>query len=146
MYSRICVLLNVRMWLILLFVALALAAIHRPTTTKKITHMPTQDPKTLYDECDGIRFSRAQAIGCLLDVVDVNPRDGRITPGEIELFKNNYLSWFEKTLAEAGSLLGVGTIEVIMRDCDGNGDGAIDYSDMIITEDRLVCNLILIFC
>jgi hypothetical protein len=54
----------------------------------------TVDPTTLIDHCDDkSTFSRAQAMACLLDAVDLN-HDGRIVPDEIKALPDTYLYWY----------------------------------------------------
>ena len=79
-------------------------------------------------QCKAEVFTRALGINCALRYVDVNPRDGKITPAEIDVARNKYLKlpWYvPKVLADL-----LKPTSVIMSDCDFDRDGGISRRDM----------------
>lgn len=86
------------------------------------------DPTTLVAHCDGVAFSRADVMACMLDATDTN-HDGRITPAEMQAAVDTYLWWYERWLVKL-----VGGVADVLRDCDTDGDGVVTYSDMLHSE------------
>lgn len=93
------------------------------------------DPTTLIDDCgNGITFSRAQGIACILDAVDAN-HDGSVTREEIENVKSEYLHWWEMGILK---ILGIAGVDQIIKDCDFNNDGVITYQDMLKSHETCI--------
>lgn len=76
--------------------------------------------------CGKTTFNREQLMECAFRIADMNPKDGRISPQEIEMIKTTYMHWWERTL---GWLKAATRTSHIMKECDYNRDGFIDRHD-----------------
>ena len=95
----------------------------------------TEDATTICRECDNVSFCREDMIKCAFNVADVSPKDGRISPAELDTMKSDYMKWWEKLIAW---IIRSAKTSNIMEKCDANKDGFIDRHDFDVTTDECI--------
>ena len=94
-----------------------------------------EDASQICRECGGHSFCREDMIKCAFEVADVNPKDGRLSPTELDKLKSDYMKWWEKLVAW---VMRAAKTSNIMAKCDHNKDGFIDRHDFDLTTDECI--------
>ena len=94
--------------------------------------------------CDG--FTRQDALHCIEEYVDIDPKDGQISVHELEVARSKYLSGWQKAASWVASWFTDDySNEMILHNCDANGDGIFTPSDFeqatqhCLPDERSVC-------
>lgn len=94
-----------------------------------------EDASQICRECGGHSFCREDMIKCSFEVADVNPKDGRLSPAELDTLKSDYMRWWEKLVAW---VMSAAKTSNIMKKCDYNKDGFIDRHDFDLTANKCI--------